>query len=407
MVAKKIPNFKEEKMRSTPFKIFISLILLFAVSPVFAGQFLGGYGFLHSHTALSMPPGALDVSFYARAYADAFESGDETVFLYNGTSALTGTFGYTKNVEFAVTQVMYQDINALTRDKLGLTYQIPGNTYMRFKFGNYYLGNSEILRKMKWGIMPGLRFRTAKVHDIQFEPYYSFAIELETQLLLSYFQTPLYPDRNFSTHFNLGWVFHNDGMSEDLSSTQEVNFLISFLKSREKGFDYGAEIYGSFFFVRPRPTVLGREDWVYVTPMLRFKPLGNLKIILGLDVLVLGNEETTVKSRSNDALLSENYANYSTWRFTTRFAYNPSTTFFKVDKEEGVFSGRQKRTQLSTPSANSFVDRQSLFKWAIEERGGDVEAVELDLDQIREERRKAEEELEELKKKLEEKEAKR
>jgi len=46
--------------------------------------------------------------------------------------------------------------------------------------------------------------------------------------------------------------------------------------------------------------------------------------------------------------------------------------------------------------------RQELFRWGIEERGGDIQSVDLDLERLRADRKKAEEELKALKAKLEE-----
>ena len=282
---------------------------------------------------------------------------------------------------------------------------VPGDTYIRFKFGGY-----QITPNIYWGIMPNAHYRVAKFHDIQLEPYSSNSVEAELMLLCSYFQKPLYPNDGLSVHFNLSYINHND-MKPISSSTQTLNVLFGFLQPRDKALDFGAEIYGSFFVQRPTETTFGREDWVYVTPMVKYDLFAGLNFILGLDLLVSGNDNTTEYTEFDDEDLLDDidvlnsYPNYSSWRLSGKINFSPSTSFFAAntfEKSSEVSSpGRQKRS-IGGRSASGSADRQSLFKWAVEERAGEIEAIDIDLAKIRQERKNAEAELLKLKKDLEE-----
>lgn len=376
----------------------IAFALLISTTPLVASQFTGGYGLLHTNTAYVMPQGALDMSMYIRGYADVFSDLGYT--LTNGTSALATTFGYTRHVEVAFTQILYQDLNA-TKTPYGETasMMIPGDTHIRFKIANYQIND-----KVFWGTMPILRYRVAKYHNIHLEPYASEGVELELMGLLSYYEKPLYPDDGLSMHFNLSYLNHNDGETP-LEAAQSMTFLLGLIRPREKAVDYGAELYGSLFLKRPNKNTLSREDWMYITPVLRYNLFLGLRFTLGLDILVLGHDDTSEPTYTD---ISE-YPNMPEWRLSGRINFMPSTAFFatetfvKVEESGTTPKGRARRSYGGGASASSFLDRQAMFKWAIEEHGEDLQAVDLDLDKIKAERKKAEAELENLKKQLEEK----
>ena len=135
---------------------------------------------------------------------------------------------------------------------------------------------------------------------------------------------------------------------------------------------------------------------------MKFNPNSNFNIILGLDYLLHGIEDET---KTHKSIGIKEYPNYSTWRLTSRISFSPSTAFFQVAKEGGITAGRPRMIQTGDlDSPTSLIDRQAMFKWALEKRGGDLETiVDLDLEQIRQNRIQAEEELEQLKKNLEKK----
>lgn len=378
--------------------VFLIAAILFLPVSGMSGQMLGGKGYLHTNAARLLPPGAIDMSLYTRGFADLFTDLDYVI--KNGTAALSTSFGFSRKLELGFTQVLYQDLNAtITKSAEVESNVIPGDTYIRFKFADLPFGE-----KMFWGVMPVLRYRTSKYHDIHLEPYSSVGITLDLTFMGSWYEKPLYQDDGMSAHVNLGYVNHNDAAAIT-DASQELQYLVSFIRPRTR-FDYGVELYGTTFIKRPPVKNLSREDWLYITPLVRYKLFKGLQFTAGLDILLIGSENTSETVIEN----LSSYPNYSTWRLSGRINFTPSTSFYSAPTftapDENI-SGRAKRSY--DPSAGDpaeYFDRKALFKWAIEERTGEVEAIDLDLEKIRSERKKAEEELKRLKRQLEKKKAK-
>jgi len=379
-------------------RIFALILIagLFAALPANGGQFLGGKSYLHTNTALVLPPGALDLSSYFRGFIWVKSSDN---YLTNGTSALAASFGFSRRVELGFTQILYQDLNGTKSIPVDVSYMVPGNTYIRFKIANYSLMNN-----IFWGLMPALYYRVAMHHDIDLEPYQGNGIELELTSMLSYYVKPLYPDEAPSFHLNLGYHNHNDAETP-FESSSALRFAAAAMIPRPR-FDYGAELYGNIFTKHPPKDVFGREDWMYFTPMVRYKLFKGLHFTMGVDLLLLGQKETSKPGFSDRP-------NYSTWRLSGKINFAPSTAFYAaptfVSATQSGGTGRERRSFESVTSAGGqtpLFNRQELFRWGIEERGLDVQSVDLDLEKIRLDRMKAEEELKALKAKLEEKQKK-
>lgn len=394
-------NAERFGMRRISASLLIAVILLGLTSSASGGQFYGGRGYLHTNAAILLPPGALDLSFYARGYTTEIDAGQTGwTYLSNGTSALTAAFGFTRTVELGFTQILYQDLNLTFRQNDPYIQTIiPGDTYIRFKIGGWSIGNSLFM-----SIMPAMRYRVGKYHDIHLEPYESEAVEAELMTAWSYYWKPLYPDEDKSLHFNISYLNHNDRESP-FQSSQELMYLTCFIYPMHL-FDFGAELYGSMFMKEPDSTVLGREDWAYFTPFVRYKPFKGFQFTMGIDALLLGYHNTTVPSPEMRRPDLHRYPNYSKYRITGRISFSPSTAFyiaptFVSTDEPSV--GRERRSASQAQGGGyDYFDKQDLFRWALEKQVGGVDAVQLDLEKLRRERMKAEEELKELKKKLEE-----
>lgn len=377
-------------------KRFFSFILAFTILiaiPLYGAQFFGGKGMIHTNSALLLPPGALDVSLYVRG--TMMKPDNQDYLASNGTSALSATFGFTRRAELGFTQVLYQDVNDTPRGGDPTTVLIPGDTYIRFKLGGYNIANN-----LFFSYIPALRYRVAKFHNVHLEPYQSEAVEAELLTAWSWFWKPLYPDEDKSLHLNLGLINHND-METITESSMQITYLLSF-KYPKRIFDFGFELYGGAFIKRPPVSVLGREDWMYITPMVTYKPFKGLNFSTGLDVLLMGSKDTSVPEIRD----AKNFPNYPNWRLSGRISFAPSTAFYVAPtfaKTTDAAGGYERRKGVRSSGGNEFLDRQSLFKWAIEDQMGGVEAIDLDLEKLRQERIRAEEDLKRLKKKLEQK----
>jgi len=358
---------------------FIIITLLVCSQPVGATQFTGGKGLTIVQYPTCLPPGALNLKVHTRGYVKSLDA----FTLSDGTGAISFNFGFSKHVEFGLTQIMYQDLNlsALQPDQLE---QVPDDTYLRVKFGNYpfTLGNAYF----KFGLLSQLRYRTGVVDNIYLEPYVSNGIEWELDALLSFYSNPMYEDNAPSLHFNAGYLNHNDagyGQSP-FKASQEFVYGAAFVYPT-RFFDFALEHHGGIFTLDPDETIYSREDNLWLTPSINYKMYYGLNIMLGADFLIYEGEDTTVPTIPSD------YPNYPPWRINGVISFSPSTSFFRQPTFEQASDPQSIRKLLR--------DRKSLFEWVVDDQEG-LEYIDIELEKIKAERKKAEEDLEKLKEEL-------
>jgi len=377
------------------------IIVLALAGTVGAGQFYGGRSFLQTQCAVVLPPGTMEFTSYLRGYTGPVKGQEsngssalKAAFGLNrqvrGISVLAAAYGYNEHVEFGLTQVLSQALNS-TPGNTGEATNSPGNTYIRVKAAGYPLGEN-----LFWGYLGALRFPAAKLQNVHLEPYQGKGTEIELNGLLSYYVKPLYMDEAPSFHLNLGYLNQTDASA--------LNYVASVMIPRPR-YDYGVEFYGNLFLKQPPVSILGRENWMYVSPMARYKLFKGLTFTAGLDLLMLGRTDTSIPTTNP-------LANYSTWRISGKISFTPSTVFNSSPSEgrsDAPTSAREKRsyagsdaTKTQRGSGAPMLNRQELSRYGVEERGGDIQSVDLDLEKLRQERKKVEEQLKALKAKLEE-----
>ena len=211
----------------------------------------------------------------------------------------------------------------------------------------------------------------------------------------SYYVDPYLLNRNFSTHLNLGWYNHNDAAKvvyERKGTEQKARFNGTKLQYG-LGFVYPVgmmdlmlELNGISWIEQPDTMVYGREDYMYVTPAIRFRPYHWLYADLGVDVRISEDVEETsgVPLRTTNVNLP-NYADWKAWlavNFTILPLAPTELTPEELERER-------------------FKSRVDFFQNIIEERER-IENIQEELERLRREREEAEKELEELKQILEE-----
>lgn len=355
------------------------MVVLIAAAPAGSTQLSGGKGLTIVQFPTLLPPGALNVKLHSRAFATSLPA----FTLSNGTGAISFNFGFSKHVELGMTQILYQDLNLSAADPNTLE-QIPDDTYLRVKVGNYPLtvGNAYL----KLGILNQLRYRTGITDNIYLEPYCGDGIAWEVDLLLSYYTNPLYEENAPAVHFNLGYVNHNDaGYNESpIKATQEIVYGLAYTYPTRQ-FDFYLENSGSFFTKYPGEWAYSRENYIYVTPGVRYKMFYGLSISLAADVLLYEEKDSTVPAIPSDM------PNYPSWRVNGVIDYSPSTIFYRQPTFSQADDPKTMRKLLR--------ERKSLFEWVVDEQEG-LEYIDLELEKIKAERKKAEEELEKLKQDL-------
>lgn len=389
-------------MRSTRPVVLVAAVLLFAFTlQGFSAQLTGGYGLFYTQKAQLLSPGELCLVLHSRGYFKVIPKVGTTgglsvggFTLYDATGAISSNFGFSRYFEFGLTGILYQDLNLSQQFINNRLYQeqIPDDFILRLKFGGWGIPIKSSMLRLAYDL--DYRLRTALIRqDVYLEPYSSANMEFGINMLWSYYLNAYYPDESQQVHLNLGYLNHNDsGLGNGLfNSGQELLYSIGYVYPTLM-LDLHAELTGSHF-IEPAPdSAFSREDFLYVVPGITYKPFLGFNIRFALEWELLNKPNTTV-----GRIIPAHYpANYAPWRVSTNFVVFPTTAFFR----QSTFSRMSQQTRYHERlMERSGMDRQSLFRWVTDEDLG-KEYIDLELEKIRQERMRAEQELEKLKQEL-------
>ncbi len=353
----------------------------------------GSMGYLHVQSASTLYKGTFDVGsnlnfftkvgdYLGQAKPDNFAAVNWWDVQFNSIFS----YGVVDHVDMTLMWRMYQDTNrgGTTEENV---YNVPEDVYLDIKAGSFAISNN----RFHLGFLTSMRLPTQKFYNYFFEPYKSKAFEFGLTGLTSFFNDPYLHDRSFSVHLNLGWYYHNDAgdvlyesatkIYRQSGSSSELQFGLAFSYPTEL-FDLNLEFWGINFINAPDTMAYSRENFMYITPSITYKPKPWFNFDLGLDVRLSSDEETSALvtlPRPNKAL---GLPNYPSWRLYMGLN-------FRVLPWGGYGSEK---------SAQSKVDfYESLLK---DTRRS--EKIEEELRRLRKEREQAEKELEELRQMLEE-----
>ena len=201
--------------------------------------------------------------------------------------------------------------------------------------------------------------------------------------------------------FNIGYTNYND--FETISgSAQAIPFAIGFNKANLKN-ELSIELHGDMFIKYPAETKYSRENYIYLTPGWKRNVFLGLNFGFSLDILVKAGKERT------NVVLPPGSPQYPEWRINFKFGFTPSTAFYQIPTfekptKESVrqYSGTTSSKGFQTLSSRrTITDKKSLFEWVVDENQG-AQYIDLELEKIREERKRAEKELMKLKKEIDE-----
>lgn len=366
----------------------VLLMLFFIQSAVTAQAPIGSLGLIHVQTARTYESGRFeihsDMNFFTKLAEnlgnispDQFKAAN--YWLVNSGLALT--YGINDNFDLIVAPGIYQDTHYKNE------YNLPDDLRLYVKAGSFDFAD----RHMYYAFQPGFRFPLGNDHNYPFTYYASPAVEYGLNSALSYYVDPYLPDRSFSLHINVGWWNHNEagkvvfpGKTATVNST-ELLYGFGILYPADL-FDFQLEMTGAKFLQKPDEFVFGREDWMYVTPSIKYKPFSWFSFIFGVDIRVSPDkQESTVGVELGKNL---GLPNYAAWKahIGLQLQILPLAT-------SGPSAAQAERDQ--------FNKRVDFFQKIIEDREKS-ENIKEELDKLKEERETAEKELEELKQILEE-----
>lgn len=365
----------------------ILLINLMMLALTFAQAPSGSKSLLHMQTGRTFDEGRFeirsDLNFFTKLAEDVnnlnpanFKAAN--YWLVNSGIALT--YGITDNFDLTVAPGIYQDTHSQNE------YNLPDDITVALKAGSFDFAD----RKMYGAVGLNVRFPVGDDHNYPFTYYASGAVEYGLNGALSYYTDPYLPDRSLSLHLNVGWWNHNEAgqelrpnMTSNVNS-QELLYGFGVLYPTEM-FDFILELTGSSFITKPEKFVFSREDWMYVTPTVKYKPLGWVNFNFGVDILLSGDKDESAGLPKFENL---DLPNYSAWKA-------------HLGIELTVLPITASSQSAAQVQKNQFNQRVEFFQQIIEEREKS-ENIKEELDKLKEERAAAEQELEELKQILEE-----
>lgn len=379
-----------------------TLSVLLLASGFLLGAANGSGGLLRVQTASSLKPGRLQLrpamSFYTKAAESLGQNRPDPADWWTITGDASLAYGVMNHFDIAAMLRLYQDTNRPGE------HNIPDDLFLDFKAGSIVLGSE----KTQAGAMLSFRLPTGDQHNYPFELYAGGAFEFGFMGLFSYFMDPYFPDRDISFHLNLGYYSHNDDGQvlvdeitnpqgtviqpalEASTSAAQVQYGAGFVFPTEM-FNINMELWGGAFTSEPDSAVFSRENYMYFTPSITFKPVEAVNFQLGADIRITSDENTTVipsvyrtASNLNNKQGAE-FPNYSSWKFhlAMNFVLMPGGSDFRSG------SGIDVRKKID-------------FYESVMKEKDRTKSIEEELRRLRREREQAEKELEELRQLLEE-----
>lgn len=371
------------------YKLFTIVLLLPLMA--FAGSF-GSRGLIHVQSASTLNKGTLDfrsnLYFYTKVgdfLGDTKPTNFTAVNWWDVQSNALFSYGILDYLDATMMWGLYQDTN-----RKGNEYNSPEDLYLDLKAGSLSLSNN----RFHLGVLTSVRIPTQTKYNYAFEPYAAGSVEFGFTGLFSFFNDPYLHDRSFALHANLGWYNHNDAGQELYTTPSGTVFKASGNATELQyglGISYPTELFnlnlewwGAGFINEPDTMAYSRENYMYVTPSIKFKPKPWFNFDLGIDIRLSGTDNTT-SSLIPDPTQNLDLPNYPSWKMYLGLNFTLMPLGFKGGAKE-------------TGTVRSKVDfYENLLKERQKSRN-----VEEELRRLKKEREQAEKELEELRQMLEE-----
>jgi hypothetical protein len=359
-----------------------TIIIIILIASVVLGQNKkGSVSLVATQTARTLEKGRFSINSGMNFFMKTPENLSYNIWQVNGDLAFS--YGLTDGFDLTLSTNMYQDTQSADNN-------LPASISVIAKMGNISLSNRSFLMSTNVGLGLGI----GENMNIPFEDYFAEGLSISPSLSFSYFTDQYLPDRAFSLHLTLGYdVFFDNGKVIKsgtnefnlVKNTSRIHYSLGFVVPL-RVFDLMFEIDGYSYSNKPIEQVYGRENRTIANLGFSYEVSNWLNFDFGFGFTLNEEAETTIL---NSVILDKDAARsgYSKWRGFMGFSFSlqPAGSY-------GVT-----RTEVER---NEYKRRIQTFKGLIEEENNS-EAIEKELDALKEEREKAEKELEELKRILE------
>ena len=379
-------------------QILSILLILSLISFSIAQLTNGSKALLHTQTGNTLDQGQLNlntsVNFFTKAadYIGSNEPLDFTVTDYwLIASNIVATYGIVDHFDATLGFRLYQDTHRENE------FNLPGDLFLTLRAGSIPFGQNHFQN----GFLASMRFPTGEEHNYPLAEYASGSFEYGLMYALSFYSDAYLPKRALGVHFNIGWWNHNESGStfkfsngveyEANRSSNDIRLALA-LAMPSTLFDFRIEASGILYLKKPNNFIYSAEEWAFISPSIRYKPLKGLNFDLGMDIRVSPSDRqwTTADDIPGFVGNLDLPTNYPAWK--VHLGVDIELNFAK----KGFALTSEKNYQREEAR-----EKIELFEKILEERKK-AKTVQKELRNLRKIRKEAESEIEEIKKILDE-----
>lgn len=302
----------------------IVMIMITGLALLFSGNLAaydGGDGLIYIRSAKVLSKGQLQFYTGTRFFGKIAQFGGSgrafTLWNVQGKSSLN--YGVSNHLELFITPIFYQDTNNQKGNVLDGYGNAPDDIFLGMKIASFGPLESPFL----FGGQLYARIPSAPVHNIIYEPYSAGKLEIGLKALASYYSNVSFPDMSWSLHANLGYLNHNDvgveltdNPADPVAQTMSSDLTMGLgIRYPAGTFDFSAEINARTFINRPPETAYSREFVSYLTTGVYYTPYRWLTFSMGIDLrLASGEDLSNYSGTSLHAPPTADFPNYPGWR---------------------------------------------------------------------------------------------
>jgi len=361
----------------------------------------GNRALLHTQIAKNVEKGRLEIStnmnFFTKA-ADFIGSAKPANFEQVNYWLVAGdavfTYGIIEHFDASLGIRVYQDTHYSNE------FNLPDDLFLTLKAGSFRSNNGHFNSSG----MLSFRIPTAEQHNYPLTEYASGSFEFGLLGAFSFYMDPYLPERSFNMHFNIGYWNHNESGNtlytyttgqgqaegEKLKATrnsQDFRMALAAVFPSDL-FDFRMELSGILYLTKPNDFVYSAEEWAFFSPSIRYKPLDWVSMDLGADFRISPKDRQLTTDQIPDFSKSfELPKNYPDWKIHLGLNVGFSLSGKGTYKAEDYVREKAK-------------ERVELFETVVKEEEK-TKQVQQEIENLRRVRKEAEDEIEEIRKQLE------
>ncbi|MBN1406508.1 MAG: hypothetical protein JW956_01890 [Calditrichaceae bacterium] len=378
--------------------IFIILIIFLTISFSMAQLVNGSKTLLHTQTGNTSDQGQFNINlstnFFTKAaeYIGSNQAQDVDVAEYWLVAGnIVMTYGIIEHFDATIGLKVYQDTH---RDN---EYNLPDDLFLTLRAGSIPFGQNHFQN----AFLASMRFPTGEEHNYPMAEYASGSFEYGLMYALSFFSDAYLPERSVGVHFNIGWWNHNESGTKYTfnngteytanRNSNDIRLALAFAIPSTM-FDFRIETSGILYLRRPNDFIYSAEEWAFLSPSIRYKPIKGLNLDLGMDIRLSPSDRqwTTAEGVPDISSSVDISPNYPAWKI-----------HLGADIELNFASKKLAITSEKNYQRAEAREKIELFEKILKEREK-AKDVQEELQSLRKVRKEAEEEIEEIKKILDE-----